>query len=174
MTTQDRRAWEHEELAARLSRCEHSGRLDGLEIEYYVSGGLPPPHYRSDQFRCLTVDGRELIELARPKFDRGYTINYPVEKFQLPAEPENVRTVARLLREGRVFDATYPEERRPDIADILSTEVLATEGGRQTKKVYYQKPPEPVMPLDEFVAGARKLLVTRGERGLYHLGKRID
>src|SRR4051794_23053923 len=32
-----------------LARIEASGKLGGVEIEYYVGGGLPPPHYRSDQ-----------------------------------------------------------------------------------------------------------------------------
>ena len=66
---------------ADLDRLARLGRLDGVTLEYWVGGGLPPPYYRSDQSRLLTSGGRDLLEFARPCHDPINRHEGLVEKF---------------------------------------------------------------------------------------------
>ena len=157
----------------RLLQCEQTGRLDGLEIEIWTGGGQPPPYYRSDQFRLLVSSGRDVLEFARIKFDAAYEPPDIVEKFQLMAQPADVQTIARLLRETGVFSVRYAEEENPNIPDILSTEVIVTHNGQQHKRVYYRTIPKALIPLKAEIDRLIEQLIAHGERQLYHRGKRI-
>jgi len=162
-----------EKVLAKLRQSGQSGRLDGLEIEYWVGGGLPPPRYRSDQLRLLCVDGRDTVEFAKMCFDDHYDPPSLNEKWQVPATGVDVREMVRLLLEGSVFTTHYPEEDDPGIADILSTEVIATFSGDELKRRYYRKPPESLAPLVRAAEALIDRAKREGERGLYHQGKRV-
>ena len=140
--------WAEEALRA----TEKSGRLDGLEIEHYVGGGLPPPHYRSDQLRLLAKDGRDTFEFATPHYEEkvpeGGT--YPLDIYTLPATPEEVKTFARLVRESGAFAAPAPDA-GPGHADALKTELIVNVRGREAKRVYAGGEPAELARLREVV-----------------------
>jgi hypothetical protein len=164
---------EAEILADRLRRCEATGRLDGLEIECWTGGGHPPPFYRSEQFRLLTVAGAAMMEIATVAYAPAFEPKDLILKFQLPAESEDLRTVARLLRETGVFTARHPEEVDPQTADILRTEVMVTVGGREHKRVYYRCIPEALKRLQEEVERLIGWVRTKGKLAVLHKGVRL-
>lgn len=161
-------------VLAVLSQWETTGTLGGAEMEYWTGGGQPPPYYRSDQFRLHTVDGIEILEFAKVKYDSRYEPSNLLEKFRLPAQPSDVKTIARLLRDTGVFTSRYPEEDNPGIADVLSTEVIVTAGGCEYKKVYYRVVPSQLAPLRAEVERVIQRLKASGSRELLHQGKRIE
>lgn len=159
-----------------LHACLQHGSLEGCEIEYWTGGGQPPPYYRSDQFRLHTVDGREVIELARPRYDIPAPSpegGYPVERIMLPARPEHVRAVVQMVLQGGVFTEHFPEEVDPGVADILSTEVIVTVAGRAFARRYYRRVPAALDPLRVEVEALVRDLLAAGTRGLYHQGRFI-
>ena len=93
-----------------LEASARTGKLEGIEIEYYVGGGLPPPLYRSDQLRLLVSDGRSTLRFARPVYDRRYD-PYPLEIFQMAATPDDVQLIAGLLLKSRIFSSAPSTER---------------------------------------------------------------
>ena len=82
-----------------ITQAETTGKLNGLEIEHYVAGGLPPPHYRSEQFRLFVDHGRDTLWFATP----DYTVRvkqgeqYPQHVYRLTASPNDVKMIARLV-----------------------------------------------------------------------------
>jgi hypothetical protein len=128
------------EVTAALTRMEATGRLEGVEFEHYVGGGLPPPHYRSDQFRLLTRDGHDVVQFAAPNYSAkpDKDASYPLDKYWLPAQPEDVKKIARILREGRAFDSSAP---RTTVADAVRTELVFTIVGKDHKATYWGLPP---------------------------------
>lgn len=160
--------WSPEALRNRLDRCILAGRLDGLEVEYWIGGGLPPPYYRSDQFRMLTADGRELLELARPVYDEAFR-PYPIDKRQLPAGRDDVVAIADALK-GLFADPPEPPELP---ADALRAEVLVTEGDLQTTLVLPVPVPPSAQPLHDAVAQRLARVEATGQRSLCHQGKPI-
>ena len=153
---------------ARLERSAQTGRLDGLEIEYWVGGGLPPPYYRSDQFRVLTVQGRDTLEFARPLWDDAFKPPQLVEKFQRPATTADVRRVARLILDAGVF--TEQHEEKPRVGDGLSTEVILTAGGTKKQSVYRGNVPPKLRALEADVERLRLTLEREGARSVLHQG----
>jgi hypothetical protein len=162
-----------ENLPDQLRRCEATGRMDGLEIEYWTGGGHPPPYFRSDQFRLLTVGGIEMLEFDTLAYAPRFRGEALILEFQLPARPEDVRTVARLLRETGVFTDRYPEEEDPRTSDILRTEVMVTVGGREHKRVYYRRIPEALKPLDAEVERHISWVRTKGKLAVFYKGVRL-
>jgi hypothetical protein len=65
--------------------------------------------------RLLTVENRDTIEFACPHRE-GL-----VEKLQLPAQPSDVRGIAKLILDTGVFERQFPEEKDPGRADALAT-----------------------------------------------------
>lgn len=157
--------------AAALARCEASGKLDGVRMEYYVGGGLPPPLGRSDQFMITTREGRAWLIYSRPSFDPQYDkvklSSYPNETYRLPAEPSDVKRFARLIRETGVFDNHFPEETEPGVADSLRTEVNITVGDGNDGRVYYRNAPSALEPLRTAVEAQIERLKATGEHGVY-------
>lgn len=133
---------EEARLVAQLQSAEATGRLDDLELEYWIGGGLPPPHHRSDQLRFLLLDGKPTIELNVETNDEKRPGLAMIEH-RAPLVPDELRAVAKLIRETAVFSRRYPEENKPDVADILHTEVVLMSGDRSksAKRTYYKSPP---------------------------------
>ena len=159
---------------AELSRLAEQGRLDGVTIEYWVGGGPPPPYYRSDQFRLLSVENRDTLEFARPYHDPAAKLEGLVEKFQLPAQPSEVRGLAKLILETGVFERQFPEEKDPGRADALATEVIVTVGGREFKRRYFTGSPKPLEPLRAEVERQVQRLAASGRRQILSQGKPIE
>jgi hypothetical protein len=157
---------------ARLERSAQTGRLDGLEIEYWQGGGLPPPYYRSDQFRVLTVEGRDTLELARPLWDKAFEPPQLTETFQRPATPADVRHIARLILDAGVFRERHEEKSR--IGDGFSTEIIVTAGKTRLKNVYQQSVPPKLRALEAEVERLRLALERDGTRSVFHDGKRLE
>jgi hypothetical protein len=163
-----------EALLEALHGCIVQGQLAGCEIEYWTGGGQPPPYYRSDQFRLHTVDGRDVAELAKPRYDVPAPSpegGYPVERDVLTALPEHVRAVAQMIVVCGVFTEHFAEEQNPRVADILSTEVIVRVGGHAFSRRYFRRVPEALEPLRTEVERITREVVERGERGVYHQGR---
>jgi hypothetical protein len=156
-----------------LARVAERGRLDSVTIEYWVGGGLPPPLYRSDQFRLLTVDNADILEFARPYRDPADKREGLVEKFQLAAQRADVRKLARLILDVGVFSRQFPEEKDPGRADAIATEVIVTAGGREFKRRYFTAAPAPLEPLRLEVERLLQRLVTSGKRQLFYQGQPV-
>jgi len=147
-----------------LARIVQQGRLGGVTIEYWVGGGLPPPHYRSDQLRLLTFESSDILEFARPYRDPAATREGIVEKFHLAVQPSDVRRIATLIIDIGVFERQFPEEKDPGRADALTTEVILTINGREFKRRYYSGSPPPLEPLRLEVERLIRRLVESGKR----------
>lgn len=159
---------------AEFARVAEHGRLDGVTIEYWVGGGPPPPLYRSDQFRLLTVENRDTIEFARPYRDPKAEREGLIEKFQLPAQPSEVRGIAKLILATGAFERQFPEEKDPGRADALATEVIVTTGGREFKRRYFTGSPKPLEPLRAEVERLVQRLTATGTRQILSQGKPIE
>jgi hypothetical protein len=156
-----------------LGTVEKRGELQGLELEVWTGGGEPPPHYRSDQFRLLSWNGRDTIQFARPLYYPGREPSALIEKFLMPAKPDEVKALARLIREACVFTKRYAEEENPGIADIYSTEVIVTVNGKAHQRRYFRRVPEAVKPLLDEVGRLTAKVKFGGKRGLYEKGKEV-
>jgi hypothetical protein len=156
-----------------LERMSVRGRLEGLTIEYWVGGGLPPPHHRSDQLLLLDAEGRDTIQLSRPFLDPASKREGLTERFRLAAEPAEVRKVAQLILDTGVFDRRLPEEKDPGRADAVSTEVIVKTGGREFKRRYFSASPGSLEPLRAEVERLAQRLAEGGKRELFHQGKPI-
>jgi hypothetical protein len=147
-----------------LRASEKTGKLDGLEIEYYVGGGLPPPHYVSDQFRMLVRDGRDVLEVATPNYaanpPRG--ASYPRDVYTLAATPEDVRTVARLILEAGAFH-TVPPDGGTAPADALRTELEVSLAGKAAKRVYRGREPAELPKLRPAIEALFAAVRARGQ-----------
>jgi hypothetical protein len=154
---------DNDALAA-LKRAEGSGKLDGFEIEHYVSGGLPPPHYRSDQFRLFTDHGRSTAEFVTPDYSAKVKQGeaYPRHVYKLPASPSDVQTFARLVREAGAFGPTPPAQ-GAKVADRVKTEIVVTLGDKEIKHVYPGAEPTELTKLREFVNPFIARLKAQGE-----------
>lgn len=160
------------EIEVLLARCEASGKLSGIEIEYYVGGGLPPPHYRSDQFRFLTLDGREIMQFAKPVFDKRYN-PYPVEVYTLPATPADVKTIAGLILRSRAFSPSSSSKPPIKVPDALRTELVIKAGTKEETRTFQGLPAE-LQPLKPAVETLIAQLKAKGERWVEHEGKKIE
>jgi len=156
-----------------IARLAGQGRLDGVTIEYWVGGGAPPPFYRSGQFRLITVEKSDVLEFARPYHDPATKREGLIEKFQLPAQPSKIRRLAKLILDTGVFTQRFPEENDPGRADILSTEVIVSVGGREFKRRYFTASPKPLEPLRAEVERLVQRLTASGKRGIYFQGKPV-
>ncbi len=161
-------------MLTKLAETERSGRLTGLEIEFWSGGGLPPPYYRSEQLRLTTRGGRDIVEFAKLKWDQSFDPPQLQDKWLYPLQPDQTSTIARLLLGSHAFTQTYPEEQNPNIADILSHEIVLTADGSEVKRRYFRKEPEALGPLRAAVNGLIDLARTQGRYGLYHQGNEVS
>jgi len=160
-------------LLARLETTERTGRLSGLEIEYWRGGGPPPPLYRSEQLRLMSAGPQDLLEFAVQKWDPGFTPPTLHEVWTLPLRPAQVIEVTQLLLATNVFTAVYAEEQDPRIADIISYEILVSVSDTRLKRRYYRRVPDALAPLDGVFVGLIDRLKAEGRHGLYHQGKEV-
>jgi hypothetical protein len=160
-------------ILTRLAEIERSGRLTGLEIEFWSGGGLPPPYYRSEQLRLATRGGRDIMEFAKLKWDESFDPPQLQEKWLYPLQPDQTSTVARLLLGSQALIRTYPEEQNPNIADILSHEIVLTANGSEVKRRYFRKEPDALGELRAAVNGLIDLTKKQGRYGLYHQGNEV-
>jgi hypothetical protein len=156
-----------------LERIERSGKLDGVEIEYYVGGGAPPPYTRNDQLRFHTHEGREVVEFAKSNFKYPEYNPYPLDIYRLPVEPADVCAIVKLIRAGNAFGTHYPEETNPRSADIIRTELVITREGDEATRVYYMHVPAALAPLEKEVEAMIERVKAKGEHGLYAGDKKI-
>ncbi len=153
-----------DETLAAITRAATTGKLDGMEIEHYIGGGLPPPHYRSEQFRLFVDHGRDT--LAFVTHDQTATVKqgeqYPRHVYKLPATPSDVKTIASLVRDTGAFGAPAPaESARP--RDSLRSELVVILGGKETKRVYPGAEPADLAKLQEAIRPFIERLKTHGE-----------
>jgi hypothetical protein len=156
------------ELLGRLEAAETTGRLEDLEIEYWIGGGLPPPHHRSDQLRFLLVDGKPTIELNVTTFDPKRPDVSSIE-YRAPLAPDELRALATSIRETGVFLKTFPEEQKPDQLDILRTEVVVStrDRSKHVKRVYYRSVPGALEPLAARVMRISDRLRAEGRKRVF-------
>lgn len=161
-------------LLGRLEAAERTGQLDDLEIEYWVGGGLPPPHHRSDQLRMMPVDGKPTTEVFQAIFDRerpdvGYI------EYRVPLAPDDLRAVATLIRETGVFFETFDEQQKPDVMDILRTEIELSsgDGSKKVKRVYYRSVPGALTPLAARVKAITDRVRAQGQKRYFDRGGNV-
>jgi hypothetical protein len=160
-------------LLAQLRHWEATGRLDGAELEYRTEGSHPPHPYWFEQLRLLAVDGRDTLQFATVAYARTYEPPELVIRFQLPARPQDVQTLARLLRQARVFTARYTEEEKSLHAGTLATDVTVLVPGRLCRRRYYGRIPEALGGLQEEVEWLSRLVRTKGKLTVFHENFRI-
>jgi hypothetical protein len=160
------------EIEVLLARCEASGKLSGIEIEYYVGGGLPPPNYVSNQFRLLVVDGQDVLQFAKPVFDKRYN-PYPMEVYTLPATPADVKTIAGLILRSRAFSPSSSSNPPIKVPDALRTELVIKAGTKEETRTF-QGLPEALQPLKPAVEALIEQLKAKGAREYRHEGKKIE
>ena len=154
-----------------LARLAREGKLNGATIEYWVGGGLPPPHYRSDQFRLFEGSGGDMLHVARPYNDPVAKRQGLVERFRLEALPDEVRLIARLVIDSGIFDPRFAEEKDPGIADALKTEVNLTVAGREYKRQFFSATPKPVEALRVEVERLKERIAMGGRRDVFRPGQ---
>lgn len=164
----------NQELQMRLERAAATGRLDGLEIEYWVGGGSPPPHYRSDQLRLQTRGGRDVAEFARPLFDASFDPPDLVEKFTADAQPADVQGVARLILAAHLFDEAAQTGPTAGF-DMLATEIAIAAGERRFERKHRgNELPENLRPLAQQIEELRQSLEKAGARSVLQRGVPLD
>ncbi len=150
-----------------LGEAEATGRLNGVVIEHFVGGGLPPPRLRSDQLRLMTRDGRDVLVFDKPDFKKRPTKAgqpYPNDEYTLAASPADVQLVARLVREA--FRAPAPEPPDADEQDALHTEIIVSAHGRQATRAYRGGAPSELASL---TAAARTLIERAKTQGVHEV-----
>jgi hypothetical protein len=162
---------EGENILAKLKQSEATGRLDGLEVEYWTGGGQPPPFYRSEQFRLMTVEGKDIAQCATVAYAPAFQPNDLMIKIQAPVQAADVKNVARLLRESKIFAETPPAEKPPK--DAISTEVILKVGQRSDKRVFYRQLPQTLAPLKAEVERLVTAVKAQAKHTLWHQGKQI-
>jgi hypothetical protein len=163
-----------EELRARLERAAAVGRLEGLEIEYWVGGGAPPPHYRSDQLRLLTQGDRDVFEFARPLWDASFDPPDLIEKFSADAAPADVQSVLRLILASGALDEAGQTGPTAGF-DMLATEILISDGARRFERKHRGNDvPDNLLALSQEIDELRKKLEKGGERSVFQRGERLS
>lgn len=157
----------------KLARAAKAGTLDGLTIEMWRGGGLPPPYYKSDQLRFLSVGGSDAIEFASLRFDSHYEPSSVQDKWTIPAAAADIREAAHLLLSLRVFEAQFPEERQTGVPDAISYEIIASAEAVEVQRRYYGKLPEPFGPIQIFIDRLTASAKSSGPPALFHEGHQV-
>ncbi len=160
-------------ITGQLVRVEKTGVLDGLSLELWRGGGLPPPYYRSDQLRFLSVGGRDVVEFASLKFDSRYDPPGVQDKWTIPAATADIKEAARLLLALRVLETQFPEERQPGVADVISYEIVASAEGVEVQRRYYRKLPDTLAPIQTFIDRMTASAKASGPPALFHHGHEV-
>lgn len=156
-----------------LERMEKTGKLGGAQIEHYVGGGAPPPYLHNDQLRLFAFEGREVLQFAQSNYARTEFNPYALDKYRLPAEPADIRTMARLILATKAFGAHTSQEGPSNVPDMIRTELIVTEGGESATRIYYGQVPAALEPLEKEVDAMVARLKEKGEYGLYDGDRKI-
>src|ERR1051326_6129638 len=122
------------DLTKALKQTAASGNLDDMEFEYWTGGGLPPPYYVSKQLRIRSLQGQATLVSDEAKYDKKYNPSKMMEESKLAAKPEEIKKVAQALLDTQVFKSNFPEEKKIDTLDVLSTEIIVTLQDKPYKK----------------------------------------
>jgi hypothetical protein len=153
-----------------LGRAAETGALGTLEIEYWFGGGLPPPHYRSDQFRMFESGGKAVMVFAVMGFDKTLTPPEVHEKWTLNPTSDQIMNIASQVRQSHLISTYFAEEAPNNIPSGFSYEVIVSAGSDKVAKRYYKTMPSVLSALkDELVT----LTKTKGPHGRYHQGKKL-
>lgn len=161
-------------IIPKMKSAAKDGRLDGMQIEYWVGGGQPPPYYRSEQFRLLSQGEEVQMEFAVLRFHPKLIPNEVTEKYTLRGIAEDVRGIARMLLDLRVFEIHFPEENDPSIGGVISHEIAVAAGKVEMKRTYYRTMPLDLTPLEKLL---QKMIAKTREKGLHswhHQGHAIE
>ena len=161
-------------IERRLANARSSGRLDGLTIEYWKGGGLPPPYHVSQQLRVMSAGGNDAVVFDNETWDAKYTPQNVHERWTAVARPEDVRSVAAMILDGDLLGKRFAEEDDPGIADILSHEIILAADGVEVKKTYFRSLPAQMQPLKQFFDDLIQRTKAQAEKILYHQGRRIN
>jgi hypothetical protein len=156
-----------------LERMKKTGKLGGAEIEHYVGGGMPGPSLHNDQLRFHTHEGQEVVEFAKSNFKRTEFNPAALDIYRLPADPADIRTMARLILAARAFSTHFPQETSEDTADLMRTEIVVTEGNDSATRIYYRRVPDSFGPLEQEVEAMIARLKAKGDYGLYDGQRKI-
>jgi hypothetical protein len=151
-------------VVAALDRVEKTGQLDGVSIEYWIGGGLPPPYYRSDQFRLFQDAGEAVIQFVRRRHDENVKPPDFLERFRMKSNPTVVRTIAARIRETGAFRRPLPDEGRSEASDRLRTELGITISGEEHLLVFDGPAPPSLDPLRVEIERLTELLLKSGRR----------
>jgi hypothetical protein len=136
-----------------LLTIEYTGALtNGVEIEFYVGGGLPPPYHRSEQFRLILHDGRTVFRFVTPDYTAAVKQGepYPRHVYQILATPEEVMALAKLVRRSGAF--TNPAPAAENLAaDSLRTELIVVVKGKSYLRLYSGAEPAGLAALQKMV-----------------------
>jgi hypothetical protein len=153
-------------VSSALTRMEATGKLEGVTFEHFVGGGLPPPYYVADQLMLVERDGHDVIEFAAPNYKAqvGKDKPYPNDVYQLAAQPDDVKAIARALREGHALEFSTP---KTTVADSVRTELVLTVAGKKHTAIYREFTPA-LAPLNALV---RDLTARVKAQGRYRLSQ---
>jgi len=160
-------------ITGQLERVEKTGVLEGLSLELWRGGGLPPPYYKSDQLRFLSVSGHDTVEFASLRFDASFDPPSVQDKWTIPAATADVKEAARLLLSLKVLETQFPEERPTGVADAISWEVIALSDGAEVQRRYYGKLPDELAPLQAFIDRMVGSAKASGRPVLFHQGRPV-
>lgn len=156
-----------------LHALETSGSMGDVIIEYWFGGGQPPPFYRSDQVRlCRGVHG-DFVQFATVAYAPYFDPANLVVRFQVSASSNVVRTIARLMRESHAFDQSHPEEGGAKATDVLSTELIVSQGDRRAEKRFYRDVPDSLQTLESAFRSLMADAVNRGSAKVFHEGEEL-
>jgi hypothetical protein len=162
------------DLTKALKQTAATGNLDHMEFEYWTGGGLPPPYYVSKQLRIRSLQGQTTLVFNEVKYDKKYNPSNLVENSQVAAKPEDVKKVAQTLLDTRVYSSNFPEEKKIDTPDVLSTEIIVTLQGKAYKKIYYKTLPAKLEPVHSEVNRLIELAKAEGKKTLIHQGTPVS
>lgn len=161
-------------IIPKVKSAAKDGLLDGVQFEYWFGGGQPPPYYRSEQFRLFSVGEELQMEFAILRFHPKLIPREVTEKYSLRGDSEEVRVIAQMLLDLRVFASHFPEEKDPSIGGVISHEIAVTVGIVEMKRTYYRTMPVDLAPLEKLL---QQMIAKTKELGLHswrHLGRAIE
>lgn len=158
-------------LARELARCEQTGAIGHVTIEYWVGGGLPPPNYRSEQLRMFATTTGTVLEFAKVIWDKNYDPPNLHQKWTIPATPEDVRQLAHLLSTSGLLTIAANPPRPTDRPDAIAREFIVGVKDTTEMTVRFEQPAEVPQALLQHVEGLVKRVQASAQPVLFHQGK---
>jgi hypothetical protein len=108
------------------------------------------------------------------KFHPKLMPNEVIEKYSHSGASEDVRNIARMLLDLRVFEIHFPEEKDPSIGDVISHEIAVNVGNAEIKRTYYRSMPINLAPLDKIIHQLIGITKQKGLHSWLHKGRTIE